>query len=45
MGVALSGYGMESDLAQSATAGFQYHLTKPVDAEKLYQTIEKIPGA
>ncbi len=44
-GVALSGYGMESDLAQSATAGFQYHLTKPVDAQKLYQTIEKIPGA
>ncbi len=45
VGVALSGYGMESDVAQSGAAGFQYHLTKPVDAQKLYQTIEKIPAA
>ena len=45
VGVALSGYGMETDVAQSAAAGFQYHLTKPVDAQKLYQTIEQIPAA
>ena len=44
VGVALSGYGMEADVAQSAAAGFQYHLTKPVDAQKLYQTIEQIPA-
>ena len=45
VGVALSGYGMETDVTQSAAAGFQYHLTKPVDAQKLYQTIEQIPPA
>ncbi len=41
-GIALSGYGMESDVAQSAAAGFQHHLTKPVDAQKLFQTIESV---
>ncbi len=45
VGIALSGYGMEADIAQSAAVGFQYHLTKPVDAQKLYQTIEQIPAA
>ncbi len=45
VGVALSGYGMESDVAQSVTAGFRYHLTKPVDAQKLYQTIKQIPAS
>ncbi|MEO8043579.1 MAG: ATP-binding protein [Spartobacteria bacterium] len=45
VGVALSGYGMDTDVAQSAAAGFRYHLTKPVDAQKLYQTIEQIPAA
>ncbi len=45
VGVALSGYGMESDVAQSVAAGFRYHLTKPVDAQKLYQTIKQIPAS
>ncbi len=40
-GIALSGYGMESDIERSAQAGFQLHLTKPVDAQKLYHAIEK----
>ena len=34
-GIALSGYGMEADLAQSREAGFKYHLTKPVSFERL----------
>jgi signal transduction histidine kinase len=43
VGIALSGYGMEADIAQTMKAGFQFHLTKPVDAQKLYQAIEGIP--
>ncbi len=34
-GVALSGYGMAEDIAQSEKAGFDYHLTKPVDIGEL----------
>ncbi|MGI8605386.1 MAG: PAS domain S-box protein [Verrucomicrobiales bacterium] len=30
-GIALSGFGMESDLAQSTAAGFSHHLIKPID--------------
>lgn len=34
-GIALSGYGMDSDIDQSLKAGFQAHLTKPVDIKIL----------
>jgi PAS domain S-box-containing protein len=30
-GIALSGYGMEGDIQRSRAAGFELHLTKPVD--------------
>ena len=30
-GIALSGYGMNDDIARSLAAGFSAHLTKPVD--------------
>jgi len=30
-GIALSGYGMDSDIQRSRSAGFDLHLTKPVD--------------
>ena len=42
VGIALTGYGMEADVAQTMKAGFQFHLTKPVDAQKLYRAIEQI---
>ncbi|MBA2586765.1 MAG: response regulator [Chthoniobacterales bacterium] len=45
VGIALTGYGMEADVASSVKAGFQFHLTKPVDAQKLYQAIEQIATA
>jgi signal transduction histidine kinase/ActR/RegA family two-component response regulator len=32
-GIALSGYGMEEDIRKSREAGFERHLTKPIDAE------------
>jgi len=42
VGIALTGYGMEADVARSLQAGFRLHLTKPVDAQKLLQAIELI---
>lgn len=44
-GIAVSGYGMDEDLAQSSAAGFSAHLTKPISAEELTQTIKEVTGA
>jgi CheY-like chemotaxis protein len=40
-GIALSGYGMESDIQQSFEAGFSAHLTKPVELATLEEAIER----
>ncbi len=37
--IALSGYGQEEDRRRSRAAGFDYHLTKPVDFKALHQLI------
>lgn len=37
--IALTGYGMESDIANSREAGFAKHLTKPVDLAALEAAI------
>ena len=37
--IALSGYAQEDDRRQSREAGFNYHLTKPVDVVALHQLI------
>ncbi len=34
-GIALSGYGMEEDIARSQSAGFSHHLTKPIRVQAL----------
>ena len=39
-GIALSGYGMEEDLARSRGAGFIAHLIKPVDFSQLKRALE-----
>ena len=39
--VALSGYGRDEDRRQSQSAGFDHHLTKPVDSEVLAALIEQ----
>lgn len=46
-GVALSGFGMEKDLAESRAAGFSEHLIKPVNVERLDELLAKLfsPGA
>jgi CheY-like chemotaxis protein len=37
--VALTGYGQESDRERSLGAGFNHHLTKPLDYKKLEQIL------
>jgi CheY-like chemotaxis protein len=38
-GIALTGYGMEKDIARSQEAGFVAHLTKPVRIQSLEEAI------
>jgi PAS domain S-box-containing protein len=40
--IALTGYGMESDVAASRDAGFTEHLTKPVDLAALEAAIRRV---
>ncbi len=40
-GIALSGYGMDEDVRQSREAGFERHLTKPVDIRTLETAIRE----
>jgi signal transduction histidine kinase len=44
-GIALSGFGTEEDIAASQQAGFAYHLTKPVDWERLKIAIERLANS
>jgi signal transduction histidine kinase/CheY-like chemotaxis protein len=41
-GIALTGYGMEQDLAHSLDAGFTVHLTKPVMMESLDKALKEL---
>jgi PAS domain S-box-containing protein len=41
-GVALTGYGMSEDVRRSKEAGFDFHLTKPVDVAELRTVLRKI---
>jgi PAS domain S-box-containing protein len=43
-GIALSGYGMEEDVARSRAAGFFAHLTKPVDIDALDRVLGDWPA-
>jgi len=40
--IALTGYGMDSDIAASREAGFAEHLTKPVDVQALESAIRRL---
>ncbi len=44
--IALSGFGMEADVERSITAGFDRHMTKPVDFESLQTMVQELfqPG-
>jgi signal transduction histidine kinase len=41
-GIALSGYGMEEDVRRSREAGFEQHLTKPVNLQALEAAIQQV---
>lgn len=41
-GIALSGYGMEHDVARSREAGFVGHITKPVTFQALEKALERL---
>lgn len=40
--IAMTGYGQESDRQRSQEAGFDYHLVKPVDPQKLQNLLETL---
>jgi PAS domain S-box-containing protein len=40
--IALTGYGMEEDVARCKTAGFDEHLTKPVNFQHLQSVIQRV---
>ncbi|HTB63899.1 MAG TPA: CheR family methyltransferase [Opitutales bacterium] len=42
LGIALSGYGSETNIMESRDAGFTEHLTKPVSAAKLDEALKRI---
>ena len=41
-GIALSGFGMEDDRRNSKESGFDYHLTKPIEFQKLENVLREI---
>ncbi len=41
-GIALSGFGMESDVIKARAAGFSDHLTKPINFERLDEVIQNL---
>jgi CheY-like chemotaxis protein len=48
LGIALTGFGMEQDIRRSREVGFQHHLVKPIDLNKLDSLIQEraasLPG-
>src|SRR6266513_5671709 len=45
LGIALTGFGMEQDIRKSREAGFQHHLVKPIDLNKLDSIIQESAAA
>ena len=41
LGIALTGFGMEQDIRKSREVGFQHHLVKPIDLNKLDSLIQQ----
>jgi len=45
LGIALTGFGMEQDIRKSREVGFQHHLVKPIDLNKLDALIQESAAA
>jgi CheY-like chemotaxis protein len=45
LGIALTGFGMEEDIRRGRDAGFQHHLVKPIDLNKLDLLIQEDANA
>jgi CheY-like chemotaxis protein len=45
LGIALTGFGMEQDIRKSREVGFQHHLVKPIDLNKLDSLIQESAAA
>jgi hypothetical protein len=43
-GIALTGFGTEEDVKKSKRAGFDFHLTKPVDFHELRSVLAEVSG-
>jgi CheY-like chemotaxis protein len=43
--VAITGYGQQIDRDRALSAGFDHHLVKPIDTEKLYSILAGIGKA
>jgi CheY-like chemotaxis protein len=41
-GIALSGYGSNEDMRRSAEAGFELHIVKPVEPNRLLDALERL---
>ena len=41
-GIALSGFGMEGDVSRARAAGFSEHLTKPINFDRLEESIQSL---
>lgn len=41
-GIALSGFGMDEDISRSLSAGFEHHITKPVEFAHLHRCLKEI---
>ena len=44
-GIALSGFGMEDDVTRARDAGFSEHLTKPINFDRLEESIQSLLAA
>lgn len=42
--IAVSGYGKEEDRRLAREAGFDHHLTKPIDLEELQRIFDRPPA-
>ncbi len=42
--IAITGWGQENDKERAFAAGFDYHLTKPVDLRRMSELIQREPG-